>query len=446
MINAFMDKLLAAAKAAGIDSAEVYYTENDSFRASAMDGEIDKYQVSNSSGLGFRGTVDGRMGYASTQAYDDEAIEQLIAGVKDSAALTEAEEQDTIFPGEEAYPELPEQPTDLSTVSAEAKLEACLNMEKAAKAYDERIWKVQGARVITGSGMTRLKNSYGLDLVSRDHIAVAMLFAIAKEDGDTSTGGKITACHTFGEIDPEIIGREGAKDTLSQLHATPVPSGSYRTIIRYDAMGSLLQTFWGMFSAENAQQKLSLLAGKEGTRIASEKITLMDDPLLPGGFSSCSFDGEGSASRTKAVVDKGILTTLLHSRKTAKKQGVVSTGNASRAGYASPVHVAPTNLFFVPGEKSLDQLMAEMGDGLLITEVSGLHAGANPTSGDFSLLSKGFVVEGGKLGHPVEQITVAGNFYRLLEDVQAVGSDLKFDGSSIASPSMDVGTLVVSGK
>lgn len=446
MIEQFMDKLLAAAKAAGIDSAEVYYTENDSFRASAMDGEINQYQVSNSSGLGFRGTVDGRMGYASTQAYDDAAICQLIEGVKDSAALSEAEEQDEIFAGESTYPDLPELPSDLDGITPEAKLDTCLAMEKAAKAADERIWKVQGARVATSKGLVRLKNSFGLDLTGHENLAVAMLFAIAKEGNDTSTGGKIAAVRNFSEIDPEMIGREGAADTLAQLHASPVASGSYRTVIRYDAMSSLLQTFWGMFSAENAQKKLSLLAGKEGSKIASELITLMDDPLLPGGFASCPFDGEGSASRTKAVVDKGVLTTLLHSRKTAKKQGVASTGNAGRSGYASPVQVSPTNLFFQPGHKSLDALLADMGEGLLITEVSGLHAGANPTSGDFSLLSKGFVVEGGKLIRPVEQITVAGNFYQLLENVRAVADDLKFEGSSIASPSMDVGSLAVSGK
>lgn len=206
----------------------------------------------------------------------------------------------------------------------------------------------------------------------------------------------------------------------------------------------MLTTFCGMFSAENAQQGLSLLAGKEGETVASMAVTLMDDPLLKDGFASSPFDAEGSASRTKAVIENGVLKTLLHNRKTARKQGVETTGNAARS-YASGMTVAPTNMFFKPGEKSLDELMANMGDGIVITDVSGLHAGANVISGDFSLISGGYMVEGGKRGRSVEQITVAGNFYKLLESIQAVGNDLLFPGGGIGCPSVDVGTLVISG-
>ena len=143
------------------------------------------------------------------------------------------------------------------------------------------------------------------------------------------------------------------------------------------------------------------------------------------------------------VIDKGVLTTLLHSRKTARKQGVQSTGNAHRANGA--IRVAPTNFFFKPGEKDLAALMEDVGNGLVITDLAGLHSGANPTSGDFSLLSKGYTIENGQRGHAVEQITVAGNFYEVLKNIVAVGSDLDFSGSSIGSPSVDVGTLKVSG-
>lgn len=225
-----------------------------------------------------------------------------------------------------------------------------------------------------------------------------------------------------------------------------MPSGEYRTIFRNDAMSDMLGVFAGIFSAENAQQKMSLLEGKEGQVIASEVVTLMDDPLMPGGLATAAFDAEGSACRTKTVIDKGVLTTLLHSRKTARKQGVETTGNADRASYTSSVHVSPTNFFFQPGEKDLNALMADMGDGLVITEVGGLHAGANPTSGDFSLISKGYRVQGGQIVGAVEQITVAGNFYQLLKNIRAVGNDLKFYGSPVGSPSVDAGVLSVSGK
>ena len=445
-MNLFMDKLLAAAKGAGIETAEVYCVSSENFRAGAMDGEINNYQVSSSKGLSLRGTVNGRMGYAATQAFDDEAIQQLIEGVKESAALVEADEQDEIFEGEKEYPVIPETESDLDTVTAEEKLAFCLEMEKAAREADPRIVKVQRAMVSSGKSTLRLKNSYGLDLTDHGGVFTAYVAPLAKDGDATGDGGAFKCAHKFADMDAKAIAEEAVEESVSQLHGEAVKTGSYRVIMRWDAMSSLLATFSGMFSAENAQQKMSLLGGKEGTVIASEAVTLMDDPLLPGGLATGAFDAEGSACQTKAVIDKGVLTTLLHSRKTAKKQGVKSTGNAHRAGYSGPVRVSPSNFFFKPGEKDLAALMESVGEGLLITDLAGLHSGANPTSGDFSLLAKGFTIEEGRRGKPVQQITVAGNFYQLLKSIREVGSDLQFPGSSVGSPSVDCGELNISGK
>ena len=442
-MNLFIDRVLAAAKESGIDTAEVYYTAGENFRAGAMDGEINQYQVSASQNLSLRGTVNGKMGTSSTQAFDEAAIQQLVDGVKESAALIETDEQDEIYAGDAEYPVIPEVESDIKDVSAEDKLALCLAMEKAAKEADPRIWKVQRAMVSTGSSTIRMKNSYGLDLSDEGSYCMAYAAPIAKAEGKTATGGWAEAGFRFADMDAERIGKKAAEETVCQLGGAPVPGGEYRIILRFDAMQALLQTFSGIFSAENVQQNLSLLKGKEGETIASAAVTLMDDPLLPGGFGSQRFDGEGSASRTKAVIDQGVLTTLLHSRKTARKQGVASTGNAHRMNGA--IRVAPTNFFFKPGEKDLAALMADVGEGLVITDLAGLHAGANPTSGDFSLLSKGYTIEGGKRGRAVEQITVAGNFYDVLKNIVAVGSDLDFSGSNIGSPSVDIGTLKVSG-
>ncbi len=446
-MNLFIDKVLAAAKANGIDTAEVYCTAGDSFRASAMDGQIDSYQVSSNAGLSLRGTWQGKMGYCATQAFDEAAIEQLIKGVKESAELVEAADQDEIYAGDAEYPTLPKTESDIAGVPAEKKLELCLEMEKLTKAKDARIVKVQQAMVVTGFSSVRIKNSFGLDLTDEGSHCAAGVFAIGKSGEKTASGGYIAAKHNFADLCVETIADKAVADTVGQFGASPVPSGEYRIIFNNEAMQSLLQTFSGIVSAENAQNNLSLFKGKEGTSVASAAVTLMDDPLLVGGFGSQTFDAEGSASKTKAVIDAGVLTTLLHSRKTARKQGVESTGNASRPSYTSPVRVAPTNLFFKPGEKDLAALMADVGNGLVITELAGLHSGANPTSGDFSLLSKGYTIENGQRGHAVEQITVAGNFYEVLKSIVAVGSDLEFPGgSSIGSPSVDAGVLNVSGK
>ena len=447
-MDEFIDQLLKAAAEAGISPAEVYCAESAAFSAEAMEGSIDSYEVSETCGLSLRGVVNGKTGYASTEAFDDDAVRMLIRGVKESAALVETDEQDEIFAGDADYPVIKTPDNDLDSITAEEKLQFALHMEKTARSADPRIVKCRGSYVSTSRGTLRLVNSYGLNLKTETPpggYAVAGIWLVGKDGDSAATGGESEACRKFREMDPEKIGRAAAEKTTAMLHAFPVESGVYRAVIRRDAMRSLLRTFCGIFSAENAQKKMSLLEGREGETIAASCVTLMDDPLLPGGFATAPFDGEGSACRTKAVIEAGVLKTLLHSRKTAKKAGTVSTGNAKRS-VSSPVQVAPSNFFFRPGEKDLDALLADLGDGLMITELGGLHAGANPVSGDFSLIAKGFRVAGGKLGQPVEQITVAGNFYQLLKDIRAVGSDLEFKGSSIGSPSVDVGEIHVAGR
>ena len=442
----FMDRLLAEAKAQGIDPAEVYFSAGSSFSAGAMNGNIDSYKVSTRQGLGLRGMYQGKMGYASTQAFDEEAIRQLIEGVKEGALLREDEGAEEIYEGDAEYPTVVSYDETLAQVPATAKLDAVLAIEKAALESVDTVKQCEGTQLSTMSGEVYLRNSYGLNLQYKDNAFIAYTGAIAKDGDSTSTGMAFKCGRDFAKLDVKKLGEEAAQEAASGLHAEPVPAGNYRMILRYDAMQSLLATFCGIFSAENAQQGLSLLKGREGEKIAADCVTLMDDPLLEGGFDSAPFDGEGVASKTKAVVENGVLKTLLHNRKTAKKQGVASTGNALRPGLSAPITVAPTNFFFKPGDKTLAELESDMSDGLVITDLSGLHAGANMTSGDFSLLSKGYLLKGGKRVQPVEQITIAGNFYDVLKNIRAIGSDLIFPASGVGSSSVDVGTLTAAGK
>lgn len=442
----FMDRLLAEAKAQGIDPAEVYFSAGSSFSAGAMNGNIDSYKVSTRQGLGLRGMYQGKMGYASTQAFDEKAIRQLIEGVKEGALLREDEGAEEIYEGDAEYPTVVSYDETLAQVPATAKLDAVLAIEKAALESVDTVKQCEGTQLSTMSGEVYLRNSYGLNLQHKDNAFIAYTGAIAKDGDSTSTGMAFKCGRDFAKLDVKKLGEEAAQEAASGLHAEPVPAGNYRMILRYDAMQSLLATFCGIFSAENAQQGLSLLKGREGEKIAADCVTLMDDPLLEGGFDSAPFDGEGVASKTKAVVENGVLKTLLHNRKTAKKQGVASTGNALRPGLSAPITVAPTNFFFKPGDKTLAELEADMSDGLVITDLSGLHAGANMTSGDFSLLSKGYLLKDGKRVQPVEQITIAGNFYDVLKNIRAIGSDLIFPASGVGSSSVDVGTLTAAGK
>ena len=207
----------------------------------------------------------------------------------------------------------------------------------------------------------------------------------------------------------------------------------------------LNEDFSASFTAEQAAKGLSMLEGREGTKIASDAVSIRDDGLLEGGFASAKFDGEGVPCQNKAVVENGILRTLLYDLKYGAKAGKSSTGNGFRAGYKSPVMCSCTNFYIVPSDNSFEGLAKSVGNGIYITDVQGLHSGANPVSGDFSLSAEGFLIENGETTSPVEQITVASNFFRLLESISAVGNDLRFNMGGVGSPAVAVEKVSVSG-
>ena len=445
-VDAFIQALLEQAKKEGIEAAEIYLSSGDSFRAMCVQGQIADYTVNSTRGLSLRGLYRGKMGYAATEAFDEDAVGQMVKAVVESAELTEDEDIQEIYPGDREYPQVESYAPALDQVPEEKKLRFILDAEKWAKAADPRIEQLNYNMISTGSSAIRIVNSFGLDLRHRDNMAVVYVIATAREGERVATGSAFQVERDFDRLSAEKIGREAAEEAIFMLKAAPVESGVYRALIDQKCMPDLLSTFAGVFSAENAQKGMSLLFGKEGETVASEAVTLMDDPLLQGGLGSRGFDDEGVAAYTKAVIENGRLNTLLHNLKTARKAGVKSTGNAAKAGYAGRVNISPSNFYLKPGEKSKEELMREMGDGLMITEVSGLHAGANAISGDFSLIAQGYTVKDGRKDQPVEQITVAGNFYQLLKNIRAVGSDLIFPGSSIGSPTVDVGVISVAGK
>ena len=445
-LNEFIKRLFVAAKDAGIDPAEAYIVQNDSFEAATQNQEIISYSSNSTSGVGFRGMLGGRMGYASTEATDEDAVAQLVRGVRDSALLCEDDAEQFIYSGTEKDPEVSTFNPALENVTPEQKLGLILQMERIAQAYDPRIAQVGDTTVMTGKGTVRLVNSYGLDKTYTSNECGACLQPVAKDGDSTATSFTIAMGRDFAALNPETIAKEAAQEAVSRLHAEQVPSGAYPVIILNRTMCDLLRVFDDAFSAEIAQEGKSLLKGKLGQTIAADCVSIVDDPLMEDGPASRPFDGEGVPSGRHVVVENGVFRLFLQSLKTAKKDGVPTTGNASRRSYASVVTVAPTNFYMEKGALSLEELMAQMGDGLLITNLDGLHSGTDSVSGDFSLLAKGYQVKAGRKAGPVEQITVAGNFLQMLKDVVAVGSDLSFPMGGYGAPSVLISKLSVAGK
>jgi len=446
----FKDKLFAAAKAAGLEEFELYSKREASFSVNIFESEIDEFKNESSFGVSFRGKVNGKMGYAFSEKLDESAIAFLVDNVKQNAAVIEDEEEEFVYGGDESYPEVVCYNPTLNDVATDAKIEAAMRMERAAMEVDDRVENLPYCAFNNLEEAVYIANSKGLDVKYEANGFYGIAEAqVEGDDEQVKTAYGIHIGLDFSKFDPIAVGQEAAKKGLALLGASPVASGKYAVIFDPQAASEMLETWVGAFSAERAHKGFSILAGKLGEKIAAECITIIDDPLMPGQTATTPFDSEGVASRTKTVVDGGVFKTFLHNTKTARKDGIASTGNGFKSSLQMPVDIAATNFYVKPGADSHEALLEKMGNGLVITVVEGLHSGANETSGDFSLSSTGFLVEGGKVVRAVDQITISGNFFNMLKDIVAVGSNLEFkmgnDTNNTAVPSVYVKSLDIAG-
>lgn len=437
-LGRFCDALLAYAKEHCDGEYEIYATNGESFRVEILNGQIKNYSVNDYAGVSFRVKKNGKMGYASTTSVEEDGIPALVSAAEENAALIETPDEQFIFEGTKSYPSPKVYGEELDSITAEEKINFAKELEKKALQADPKIIKVEGSTVVSAKSTVMIKNCHGMDLCENSDFIAAYVVPIASDgermnDGFGICGGFDRAC-----LDADKAVKKGVVEAIDFLGAGSVKSANMRVIFRNSAFCDLIETFSGIFSSDNAQRGLSMLAGKEGEKIAADCVTLTDDATVDFGFGSRAFDSEGVPGRRTVVVDHGVLKTLLYNLKTAHKAGVQSTGNASKGGYSAPVGISVNNFTLTPGEKSLEQLCEKMGDGIMITEVSGLHAGANPMTGDFSLMAKGYLVEGGKRGRAVSGVTVSGNFYELLKDVEEPGADTYHNmfGEAISSPSV----------
>ena len=445
-LNLFVKELFSKAQEEGFSEYEVYYVDRESLSISVYKEEVEKYNLNNSAGLSFRGKFGDRIGYSYTEILDEDAIEMLVKKAKENVLAIENNDIQFIYEGDKEYKEISTYHEELEDIPADKLINIAISMEKEAKKYCNKVESFSGCSVSYSSGKYGIINSKGLNLSNKSNLLTAYVVPIVKDLDKMYDGCGYVVAKSLNDVNPDKNAKMGVDEALSKIGGTSIASGNYRVIINNEAMVSLLSTFAGIFSGDAVQKGLSLLKDKEGEIIAADIVNLVDDPHLEDGLASVSFDDEGVATLKTYLIKNGKLNSLLHNLKTANKAGVKSTGNGFKSSYASPISVSPTNFYIEPGINSLEEMTKKINKGLIITDFAGLHSGANSITGDFSLAAKGFYIEDGIKTHPVEQITVAGNFFTLLNNIEEIGSDLKFPMSSVGSPSIVIKELSIAGE
>ena len=446
MKKEIFNKIFTQAQNQGFSDQEIYYTTATSFEAQILKAQVHEYKNTTHQGISFRGTYNGKMGYAYTEKIEPDIVPTLVNMAKENAQIIESDVEEELFAGSPSYPTVEGLRHTLGQVSATEKIAMAKEMEKIAFALDKRIVAVDYCAIAAGESKVVISNSKGLDL---EHINGngASVISVRAVDGDsTKIGTKLWGGKDFLSFNAEDIAKEAVDLAIKKLGATSIRSGDYPIIIENKIFASLLSIFVSNFFAETVQKGFSLLQGKIGEQIGAPILTIKDNIAHPLSLQANSFDSEGVAFYDKVVIENGILQTYLYNLKAAKKDGVSSTGNGFKASFKTSVATDTGNFFVEPGTIPFSEMIHGFS-GVFITGLQGLHAGANPISGDFSLQAEGFLVEKGEVVKPIEQITVAGNFYTLLKNIEKIASDLYFSPfGQIGSPSVLVNGLTVAGE
>ena len=435
------DYFFELAKQKGIEECELKINESYSLSFSLFHSEMDDYQVNNGYSIIARGLINGKFGTASCDVWNKEKAEYLVDEIVKNAKVVEDEDPMFIYKGDEKYRNINTYNKELFDVPAEKKIEKLYELEKLIKAGD-KITEVESVSYSETRSTNTLLNSHGLKLSQRNNYYFIYGGAVAKQGEQVKTGYDFLFSNNFNEVDVKALAEKIVKETTAQLGGEPCESGNYPVVLDNSCVASLINAYLSSADAEEVQKHTSLFEGKLNTKVASGKVTIEDRPLQRSLFAR-GFDDEGVATYNKPIIKRGELVTYLYNLTTAAKDNVKSTGNGFGG---AKIGTSPVFVYMRPGKKSLEELFEEVGNGVYVTDLQGLHAGLDPQTGNFSLQSTGFLIKDGKKDRPLDIITVSGNLMKLFKDIKTLGNDSKTFISAVNCPSVIVKKLSIGGK
>ncbi|MFV0520490.1 MAG: TldD/PmbA family protein [Lachnospirales bacterium] len=446
-LNIFKKQLINKALEKGFTDCEVYYSLSSNFSIEVYKSNLDKYTDATSSGVAFRGIYKGNMGYAYSEVLKEDIIDFLIDTAIFNATVIENCEEEIIFEGEENYDFI--EPCVSETLSLEEKIKVAFDIEEAIKKYSD---KVENPIINLGNfkSITSITNSKGLDLTEEKAYSLTYVTVTVKEGEERKNAYEIWGGKSFTEIDINKFVSKGVEKSLSKLGEKSVKSGKYNLLLTNEVTYDFLEIFFSMFVGEQVQKGFSILKDKLGEKIVSDLITLKDFSKVEGSLAISAFDSEGVATRDTILVENGVLKNYLYNLKTAKVDGVKSSGNGFRNSYKGGVTTLPKNFYIEKGNLTYDEMVKKLDNGIIIETLQGQHAGANSITGEFSLQAYGKLVVDGKIVQPIDGIVISDSYLNMLSKVLAVGSDLKFDlpmgACCFGAPSIIVSDVSVAGE
>jgi PmbA protein len=431
----------------GATSAECVIREGDEFSTLVRLGQVETLKESGSRSIGVRVFCGRRAANTHSSDFSRDSLDRMLKSALELANITsedpfsgipEASQLGQLSGNLDLFHE------DVYSLPGPERIDYARRTEKAALDFDPRIKNSEGGSFDAATGHKILANSHGfVGEYRRSYCSMAAVPIAQTDDGAMQRDYWFSVARTLSKLEsPEQVGRVAAERTLRRLGARKVKTAQVPVIFDPMVATSILEHIFEGVNGDSVYRGASFLAGKLGQTVASENVTIVDDGTIPGGFGTSPFDGEGVPTRKTMVIEKGVLKSYLLNTYTAKKLGLATTGNASR-GLAGTPGIGPGNYFLQPGSRTPKQLIADIKEGLYVTEFLG-H-GANLVTGDYSRGASGMWISGGEFAYPVEEITVAGNLKEMFLNISEIASDLEFRGS-VAAPTLRIDGLTVGGE
>jgi PmbA protein len=437
---------VAVDAAQGEEAVEAYAEGSRHTEATALRGEIEGLTFAESRGVGVRLISDGRSGYAYAADPSEDEVRQAVRSARENAALAEPDPFNVLPAFEPAAPIPSLYREDQANVATDRKTALALDLERRVISIDPRVTKVDAAQIGDAVSRVAIASTTGIEAEYARTDAWCVAVALAVEGDETQTGFSFTIARGVDDLAWESIADEAVSRSVRMLGATKPATAKVPVVLDQFAAMSFLGVLAGALSAEAVLKGRSLFANMVGQQVGSDLVTLIDDGTILTGPAAAPFDDEGVPTGRTELFTRGMLNGFLHNTYTSRRtgEGTISTGNAKRGGYKSAPGVGTSNFYLDAGDESFEQLLTRAEGGVLIQDVSGVHSGANPISGEFSVGATGLRIGGGALGEPLREMTVASTLPEMLAAITGVGSDLRFF-SSVGTPSVLIGEMTLAG-
>ena len=434
----------AVEAAAGDEAVEAYAEESRHTEVKAHKGEVEGLEFSESRGVGVRLIAGGRLGYAYAADPSVDEVRTAVVRARENATFASEDEHNVLPSGAVAEPLPALFRESLAGTPTDRKVDIALELERLATSSDDRVRKVDHTEVGDAVSRVAIASTAGVDAEYARTDCWAVVEALAEDGDETQAGWSFRVGRDLDELGWRHVATEAVERASRMLGATKPPSARVPVVLDPFAASSFLGVLAGALSAESVQKGRSLFASLVGERIGSELFTLVDDGRLLEGPAAAPFDDEGVPTGRTELFAGGVLRGFLHNSYTAHRGGTTSTGNARRGGYKGAPGVGTSNFYLRAGDTAVADLLARADGGVLIQDVSGVHSGANPISGEFSVGATGLRIEGGALGAPLREMTIASTLPDMLAGIAAVGDDLRFF-TSVGVPTILVAEMTVAG-